>query len=59
MVTRCPPDPESTERNAPSIEAAFQAAPDEMVAEILDGELHLGPRPAPHMPTWGRAWAAS
>ena len=43
MVTRRPPESESTERNAPSVEAAFQAAPEEMVAEIL---LHLGPRPA-------------
>ncbi|WP_257460630.1 Uma2 family endonuclease [Archangium lipolyticum] len=49
MATRRPPKSESTERNAPSIEAAFQAAPAEMVAEILDGELHLSPRPArPH-----------
>jgi Uma2 family endonuclease len=49
MATRRPPEPESTERNASSVEAAFQAAPEEMVAEILDGELHLSPRPArPH-----------
>ncbi|HYO69380.1 MAG TPA: Uma2 family endonuclease [Archangium sp.] len=49
MVTRRPPESESTERNTPSVEAAFQAAPEEMVAEILDGELHLSPRPArPH-----------
>ncbi|MCY1078434.1 Uma2 family endonuclease [Archangium lansingense] len=49
MVTRRPPESESTERNAPSVEAAFQAAPAEMVAEILDGELYLSPRPArPH-----------
>ena len=49
MVTRRPPESESTERNAPSVEAAFQAAPEEMVAEILDGELYLSPRPArPH-----------
>ncbi|QRK13439.1 Uma2 family endonuclease [Archangium violaceum] len=49
MVTRRPPESESTERNAPSVEAAFQSAPEEMVAEILDGELYLGPRPArPH-----------
>ncbi|WP_437901303.1 Uma2 family endonuclease [Sorangium sp. So ce124] len=35
--------------NAPEVEAAFQAVPDEMVAEILDGELHTFPRPArPH-----------
>ncbi|HEY0092798.1 MAG TPA: Uma2 family endonuclease [Archangium sp.] len=47
-----PRAPESTERNAPSVEAAFQAAPEEMVAEILDGELHLSPRPArPHSKT--------
>ncbi|QRN99917.1 Uma2 family endonuclease [Archangium violaceum] len=49
MATRRPPESESTERNAPSIEAAFQAAPAEMVAELLDGELHLSPRPTrPH-----------
>jgi Uma2 family endonuclease len=31
------------------VEAAFQAAPEEMVAEILDGVLYLSPRPArPH-----------
>jgi Uma2 family endonuclease len=49
MAPSRPPDPPSTERNAPSVEAAFQAAPPEMVAEILDGELHLSPRPArPH-----------
>ena len=49
MAPRRPDDPESTERNSPSVEAAFQAAPEEMVAEILDGELHLSPRPArPH-----------
>jgi Uma2 family endonuclease len=31
------------------VEAAFQAAPQDMVAEILGGELHLSPRPArPH-----------
>ena len=44
-----PPDSESTERNDPSVEASFEAAPPELVAEILDGELHLSPRPArPH-----------
>ncbi len=44
-----PSEPPSTERNDPSVEAAFQAAPEEMVAEIIDGELHLSPRPArPH-----------
>jgi Uma2 family endonuclease len=49
MAPRHPSDTESTKRNAPSVEAAFQAAPEEMVAEILDGELHLSPRPArPH-----------
>jgi Uma2 family endonuclease len=36
-------------RNAPEVEAAFEAAPAEMVAEILDGELFTFPRPArPH-----------
>jgi len=49
MAPSRPPDPPSTERNAPSVEAAFQAAPPEMVAEILNGELHVSPRPArPH-----------
>ncbi len=44
-----PSDAESTARNEPSVEAAFQAAPPELVAEILDGELFLSPRPArPH-----------
>ncbi len=35
--------------NDPSVEAAFQAVPATMVAEIVDGELHTMPRPArPH-----------
>src|SRR5688500_9281725 len=34
-------------RNSPEVEAAFEAAPPEVVAEILDGALHLHPRPAP------------
>jgi Uma2 family endonuclease len=35
--------------NDPAVEAAHRAAPETMVAEILDGELHLMPRPArPH-----------
>ncbi len=35
--------------NDPAVEAAFQAVPGTMVAEILDGELHTMPRPArPH-----------
>jgi Uma2 family endonuclease len=35
--------------NDPSVEAAFRAVPDTMIAEILDGELHTMPRPArPH-----------
>jgi Uma2 family endonuclease len=35
--------------NDPSVEAAFRSVPDTMVAEILDGELHVMPRPArPH-----------
>ena len=32
-------------KNLPEVEAAFQAAPEECVAEILDGELHVQPRP--------------
>jgi Uma2 family endonuclease len=52
MLTRMtagPPRDASTRRNPPEIEAAFEAAPPEMVAEILDGELFTFPRPArPH-----------
>lgn len=33
--------------NPPEVEAAFQAAREELVAEIVDGELHLSPRPRP------------
>ena len=33
--------------NDPDVEAAFAAAPETMVAEILDGELHTMPRPRP------------
>ncbi len=37
------------QRNSPEVEAAFEAVPPEMVAEILDGELFTFPRPArPH-----------
>jgi Uma2 family endonuclease len=37
------------DRNSPEVEAAFEAAPEEVVAEILDGELSLMPRPGrPH-----------
>jgi Uma2 family endonuclease len=37
------------DRNSPEVEAAFEAVPDEMVGEILDGELFTFPRPArPH-----------
>jgi Uma2 family endonuclease len=32
-------------KNLPEVEAAFQAAPAECVAEILDGELFVQPRP--------------
>jgi hypothetical protein len=41
-----PSESPSTERNSPSVEAAFQAAPPEVTAEILYGELHLSPHPA-------------
>jgi Uma2 family endonuclease len=33
------------ERNSPEVEAAFEAVPAEMVGQILDGELHVMPRP--------------
>lgn len=35
------------DRNASEVEAAFEAAPPEMVAEIIDGVLHLHSRPVP------------
>lgn len=41
------PLPRSTPRNDPAVEAAYEAASDELVAEILDGELHTLPRPRP------------
>jgi Uma2 family endonuclease len=41
--------PLAAETNSPEVEAAFEAVPPEMVAEILDGELYTFPRPArPH-----------
>ncbi|MCI0571773.1 MAG: Uma2 family endonuclease [Myxococcaceae bacterium] len=39
----------ASEGNPPEVEAAFQAVPEEMVSEIVEGELHVSPRPArPH-----------
>jgi Uma2 family endonuclease len=35
------------ERNSPEVEAAFEAAPPEAVAEIVDGVFHLHARPVP------------
>ena len=49
MALRAPEafDPEPP--NDPAVEAAFQAVPEIMIAEIIDGELHTQPRPArPH-----------
>jgi len=44
-----PPPAPAPEGNPPEVEAAFQALPEEMVAEILDGELFTFPRPGrPH-----------
>lgn len=60
--------PDPTAPNDPSVEAAFQAVPDSMVAEILDGELHTMPRPGRrHTRTssilgavlWGPFWAGT
>jgi Uma2 family endonuclease len=45
MVTAAPFLP--PDGNPPEVEVAFQAAPPEMVAEIIDGELSLMPRPRP------------
>jgi Uma2 family endonuclease len=48
-VTAALPRDFDPERNAPEVEAAFEAVPPEMVAEILDGELFTFSRPArPH-----------
>jgi Uma2 family endonuclease len=48
MSARLPRDVDPC-RNPPDVEAAFEAVPSEMVAEILDGELFTFPRPArPH-----------
>lgn len=38
------PDPNAP--NDPAVEAALQAVPETMVAEILDGEFHTMARPA-------------
>lgn len=44
-VVAHPATPLGTERNAPEVEAAHRAVPPEMVAEIIEGELHVMPRP--------------
>jgi Uma2 family endonuclease len=36
---------DETPRNSPEVEAAYEAVPEEEIAEILDGELHVQPRP--------------
>ncbi|WP_394820916.1 Uma2 family endonuclease [Pendulispora albinea] len=36
-----------TAPNDPEVEAAFEAAPPEVVAELLDGQLYTSPRPRP------------
>ncbi len=36
---------EEEERNAPEVEAAYEAVPEEQIAEVIDGELHVQPRP--------------
>jgi Uma2 family endonuclease len=41
-----PARPTTAPRNAPEVEAAFERVPAEMVAEIVDGELVVSPRPA-------------
>jgi Uma2 family endonuclease len=47
MSTVAPRD--VSERNSPEVEAAFEAVPDTMTGEILEGELFTFPRPArPH-----------
>jgi len=32
-------------RNSPEVEAAYEAVPEEQIAEIIDGQLHVQPRP--------------
>jgi Uma2 family endonuclease len=41
------PKPAAGDRNDPAVEAAFEATPRELVAQILDGELVTMPRPRP------------
>jgi Uma2 family endonuclease len=41
------PAPDPNAPNDSAVEAAFAATPETMVAEILDGELHVMPRPRP------------
>lgn len=43
---RAAPLIDATAPNTPEVEAAFRAAPDTVIAEILDGVLHTLPRPA-------------
>jgi Uma2 family endonuclease len=48
MATR-PTSPTAGEANPPEVEAAYQAVPEEMVGEVIEGELHVSPRPGrPH-----------
>lgn len=46
MVPRPPTQSDTAARNDPALEAAFQSAPADKVAEILAGRLYLSPRPA-------------
>ena len=46
VATRARPEVDAQAPNDPAVEAAFQAVPETMVAEIIDGELHAMPRPA-------------
>ena len=45
MLGQVSEPPRDFSKNSPEVEAAFQAVPEECVAEILDGELFVGPRP--------------
>jgi hypothetical protein len=49
MTARAPRPFDPNAPNDPEVEAAFRDVPDTMIAEIIDGELHVMSRPArPH-----------
>lgn len=52
MLREAEKDDDPIAPNAPEVMAAFEAAPETVIAEVLDGELFTQPRPArPHVET--------